>query len=157
MPATANASPTSSATSVTAGAFVLHSFGGPDGAGPAFGIISDKSHAFYGTTIFGGSVSQRAVFKLAPQGSGYREEVIYSLKGGSDGDSPFGRLVMDRNGALYVSLISRTLAVQWLHEHRTVSDLITCRSLKESESRELFTVGATDEGRLALKGREVFR
>lgn len=103
MPAIANASRTSSATSFTAGASVLHSFGGPDGAAPAFGVNSDKSHAFYGTTIFGGSASHGAVFKLAPRGSGYREEVIYSFKGGLDGDSPFGSLVMDRSGALYGS------------------------------------------------------
>jgi len=79
----------------------LHSFGGPDGDGPLYGVIADKSGALYGTTVFGGDIGKGSVFKLTPTKSGYSEAVLYSFGGGSDGDAPFGGLVADKSGALY--------------------------------------------------------
>ena len=77
---------------------VLHSFGGPDGAGATSGLLRDKSGAFYGTTIFGGA-GAGAVFKLTPSGSGYVEKVLYSFKGGLDGSAPEG--LIERRGVFY--------------------------------------------------------
>ena len=72
---------------ITSKETVLHSFSGPDGAGPAYGVIADKSGTLYGTTIFGGKSKSSAgvVFKLKPRGFNYEESVIYSFRGGLDG------------------------------------------------------------------------
>lgn len=78
----------------------LYSFGGPDGAGPLYGVMADKTGALYGTTVSGG-IGAGAVFKLTPTESGYSETVLYSFLGGSDGDGPFSGLVADNKGALY--------------------------------------------------------
>jgi uncharacterized repeat protein (TIGR03803 family) len=79
----------------------LHSFGGPDGAGPLYGVIADKTGALYGTTVLGGDVGGGSVFKLTPKKAGYTETVLYSFLGGSDGAAPFSGLVADSQGALY--------------------------------------------------------
>ncbi|MGC2650299.1 MAG: choice-of-anchor tandem repeat GloVer-containing protein [Candidatus Cybelea sp.] len=80
---------------------VLHSFGGLDGAAASDGLIAGKAGVFYGTTLFGGGSSggNGTVFKLAPQGSGYAESVLYSFKGGYDGSTPEG--IVLRGGVLY--------------------------------------------------------
>jgi len=90
-------------TAVPAGAqeTVLHSFGGPDGAGPLSGVMADAAGDFYGTTVFGGPAGLGNVFKLTPNGSSYRERVLYNFRGGSDGDKPSGGLAADQKGALY--------------------------------------------------------
>jgi len=80
---------------------VLHSFGGRDGAGPLSGVMTDAGGNFYGTTVFGGPAGLGSVFKLTPNGSSYRESVLYNFRGGSDGDKPSGGLVADQQGALY--------------------------------------------------------
>jgi uncharacterized repeat protein (TIGR03803 family) len=79
----------------------LHSFGGPDGAGPLYSVTVDKTGALYGTTVLGGEVGGGSVFKLTPKKSGYSESVLYSFQGGADGQAPFGGLVADDKGALY--------------------------------------------------------
>jgi uncharacterized repeat protein (TIGR03803 family) len=86
---------------------ILYRFqGGSDGASPDAVLVSDKTGALYGTTQFGGSGTAcepgcGTVFKLAPSGSGYVENVIYSFQGGSDGELPIAGLVADKAGALY--------------------------------------------------------
>jgi uncharacterized repeat protein (TIGR03803 family) len=78
----------------------LYSFGGPDGAGPLYGVMADKTGALYGTTVSGGA-GAGTVFKLIPTESGYSETVLYSFLGGYDGDGPFSGLVADKMGSLY--------------------------------------------------------
>ncbi len=41
------------------------------------------------------------VYKLTHSGDTWRETVLYSFKGGSDGSSPISTLVMDKSGNLY--------------------------------------------------------
>jgi uncharacterized repeat protein (TIGR03803 family) len=77
---------------------VLHTFTGPDGAGPTGGVIMDAAGNLYGTAGGGGAFSQGVVFRLDPSGN---ETVLYSFKGGSDGDGPTSRLIMDTAGNLY--------------------------------------------------------
>jgi uncharacterized repeat protein (TIGR03803 family) len=80
----------------------IYSFDGGNGAGPDFGVISDRAGAIYGTTTHGGTDDHGTVFKLTPSGSGYTESFLYSFKGGAlDGQHPSGRLTFDGNGALY--------------------------------------------------------
>ena len=80
---------------------VLHSFGGPDGGGPAYGVITGAAGALYGTTIFGGAGGGGTVFEMLPETGGYDEHVLYSFSGGLDGNAPLSGLVMDKSGALY--------------------------------------------------------
>jgi uncharacterized repeat protein (TIGR03803 family) len=78
----------------------LHSFGGSDGAKPVYAVIAGDAGSLYGTTIMGGKYGGGNIFKLTPQGSGYKETVLYNFTGGADGYGPWG-LVADKDGALY--------------------------------------------------------
>jgi uncharacterized repeat protein (TIGR03803 family) len=87
---------------------VLYSFtGGADGANPTAGVIFDAAGNLYGTTGSGGGTSAcpdgcGTVFKLAPNVDGtWTETVLYSFKGGVDGNGPEAGLVMDPDGNLY--------------------------------------------------------
>jgi uncharacterized repeat protein (TIGR03803 family) len=79
---------------------ILHSFGGPDGAGPLLGVIAGANGAFYGTTAFGGEAALGTIFKLTPKNSGYSETVVHTFPGGADGYAPDG-LVAGKAGVLY--------------------------------------------------------
>jgi uncharacterized repeat protein (TIGR03803 family) len=86
---------------------VLHSFtGGSDGAFPYAGLIL-KGNNLAGTTEQGGTGtacfvgSCGTVFALTHGKTGWREQVLYSFLGGSDGGVPFGGLVLDKADNLY--------------------------------------------------------
>src|ERR1700730_2233096 len=75
-----------------------------DGAAPYAGLIRDGEGNFYGTTLKGGSHGHGTVYKLAPDGGGWRETVLYNFcseSNCSDGASPYAGLVMDPAGNLY--------------------------------------------------------
>ena len=78
-------------------------FGGVSGDGslPDSDLIMDSSGALYGTTYVGGASDYGTVFQLTENFSTWSESVLYSFKGGSDGDSPVDGVVMDTSGALY--------------------------------------------------------
>ena len=82
---------------------VLYSFpGGTDGGNPCAGLIMDAKGNLYGTTSAGGASSWGVVFKLAPSGNrGWKETVLYSFTGGTDGGGPRAALIMDAKGNLY--------------------------------------------------------
>jgi uncharacterized repeat protein (TIGR03803 family) len=83
---------------------VLYSFkGGDDGADPSAGLIVDASGNFYGTTYDGGASDLGTVFELAANGT---ESVLYSFKGGSDGENPVASLILDGQGNLYSTTYS---------------------------------------------------
>jgi uncharacterized repeat protein (TIGR03803 family) len=73
----------------------------PDGASPYGGVIFDKSGNLYGTTYYAGANDVGTVYKLTHSNGSWTESVIYSFKGGSDGDSPISTLVTDTKGNLY--------------------------------------------------------
>ena len=92
---------------------VLYSFcsqsGCSDGAWPQAGVIMDEKGNLYGTTIWGGNLSCPfgdgsgcgVAFRLTPAG---KETVLYTLcsqSGCTDGASPYGGLIMDKEGNLY--------------------------------------------------------
>ena len=87
---------------------VLYSFkGGSDGRAPNGPLILDSSGALYGTTAEGENSNCPygcgTVFKLTPLpggGTPWIETTLYSFKGGSDGNLPFGSLIFDSSGAL---------------------------------------------------------
>jgi uncharacterized repeat protein (TIGR03803 family) len=81
---------------------VLHTFsGGSDGNQPYAGLIFDPAGNLYGTTQFGGTHAQGTVFRLTHTSTGWREKVLHSFAGGSDGAVPIGGVIMDGSGNLY--------------------------------------------------------
>jgi uncharacterized repeat protein (TIGR03803 family) len=80
----------------------LYSFkDAPDGASPYGGVIFGKDGSLYGTTYYAGANDLGTVYKLTRQSGTWTESVIYSFKGGNDGDSPISTLVADAKGNLY--------------------------------------------------------
>lgn len=91
---------------------VLWSFGQQqdDGVEPASGVIFDPAGNLYGTTITGGTGSGcdvqghggcGTVYELTPSEGGWRESVLYSFRGGSDGGAPYAGVIRDSLGNLY--------------------------------------------------------
>jgi len=93
---------------------IVNFTGGPDGAEPSGGLISDGSGNLYGAAASGGSTKgicgeQRSarfevilgcgvLFKIDPAG---KETVLYTFTGGADGAFPGGNLIRDEGGNLY--------------------------------------------------------
>jgi len=93
--------------SVTGVENVIYQFNGaPDGSYPEAGMVMDTSGNLYGTTAFGGSgagcgsAGCGTVFELSPSGGGWKEAILYSFQGGSDGELPEA-LIRDSAGNLY--------------------------------------------------------
>jgi uncharacterized repeat protein (TIGR03803 family) len=82
---------------------VLYAFKGQPDAGFPYGALSaDAAGNLYGTTYYDGANDLGSVYQLSPgPGGKWRERVLYSFKGGSDGNSSISNLVMDKKGALY--------------------------------------------------------
>ena len=86
----------------------LYSFtGGPDGRGPAAGMIADANGNLYGTATSGGYTGGicggarsgcGVIYEVSTTG---QETVLYAFRGGADGDSPYHELVRDTAGNLY--------------------------------------------------------
>lgn len=78
---------------------VLHQFAGgkTDGSDPA-GLLEANNGVFYGTTRSGGAFNHGTVFALTAAGA---ERLIYSFRGGADGDFPSAPLIQGSDGALY--------------------------------------------------------
>ena len=76
----------------------LASFNGTDGANPYAALVMDSSGNLYGTASAGGASKDGTVFELA-KGSG----TITTLASfnGTDGNEPYGGVIMDSNGNLY--------------------------------------------------------
>lgn len=90
---------------------VLHSFTGTDGAFPYATPLLDASGNLYGTTTYGGWISQKGfcgregcgvVYKLSPTSGGWKETVLHTfIDGPQDGGLPAAGLVWDAAGNLY--------------------------------------------------------
>jgi len=81
---------------------VLHNFDvGMDGVAPFSGLVFDKAGNLYGTTYAGGGSHFGIVFELTPSSDGWKETVIHTFQGGSDGGNPYCGLIFDSAGNLY--------------------------------------------------------
>jgi uncharacterized repeat protein (TIGR03803 family) len=82
------------------------------GTNPDFGgLLMDSAGNLYGTAVLGGTHSFGTVFKLASNGTGWTETVLYNFcsQGGgycTDGAWPNGGLIMDAVGNLYGTTVS---------------------------------------------------
>jgi uncharacterized repeat protein (TIGR03803 family) len=83
---------------------ILHFFkGGTDGRDPFAGIVFDAAGNIYGATLEGGRAGgYGTVFELVvPAGKGnYTHKILWRFNG-TDGDSPYGGLILDSAGNLY--------------------------------------------------------
>ena len=81
----------------------IYSFKGqPDAGFPYGALLFDNSGNAYGTTYYDGANDLGAVYELSPKPTGeWKEKVLYSFKGGSDGNSSISNLVFDAAGNLY--------------------------------------------------------
>ncbi len=135
---------TSVAVSCSAGTeSVLYFFKGgtTDGQDPGGGLIMDGAGNLYGTTAGGGTDGYGTVFKINAAGT---ESVVYSFKGGTtDGDSPFGQLIMDSAGNLY-----GTTSVGGTNGDGTVFEI----SAAGTESVLHSFVGGTTDGQQPIAG-----
>jgi uncharacterized repeat protein (TIGR03803 family) len=81
----------------------LYAFRGqPDAAFPYGGLIADARGNLYGTTYYGGTNGAGTAFQLSPgpTTAEWRDSVLYSFQGGSDGGSPTSTLLFDAAGNL---------------------------------------------------------
>jgi uncharacterized repeat protein (TIGR03803 family) len=94
--------------SQTGKATVLHRFfGGNDGSNPYGGLVQDEKGNIYGTTYDGGSYDYGTVFELSREEKGkWRETVLHTFKGGTDGAEPSAGLIRDAEGNFYGTTVS---------------------------------------------------
>jgi uncharacterized repeat protein (TIGR03803 family) len=85
---------------------VLHRFTGTDGGNSFAGLVRDSKGDFYGTTSVGGSAGLGTVYKLSHTSTSWKETVLHSFTGGTDGAAPFmfeTALTLDGLGNIYGS------------------------------------------------------
>ena len=79
----------------------LISFNLPIGTQPSAGLVQGPDGGFYGTTQFGGSSNQGAVFRIASNGTFTNLLSFTGTNGLYPGANPAGTLVLGANGNLY--------------------------------------------------------
>jgi uncharacterized repeat protein (TIGR03803 family) len=84
----------------------LYAFEGqPDAGFPYGGLVFDSAGNLYGTNYYDGKNDIGGVFELAPVGGKWKERVLHSFAGGSDGSESLSTLVLDSAGNLYGTTI----------------------------------------------------
>jgi uncharacterized repeat protein (TIGR03803 family) len=81
----------------------IYAFKGQPDAGFPYGALSfDQAGRLYGTTYYDGANNLGSVYQLSRvPGAGWRERVLYSFEGGTDGANSISGLVFDADGNLY--------------------------------------------------------
>jgi uncharacterized repeat protein (TIGR03803 family) len=81
----------------------LYAFKGqPDAGFPYGGLNFDAAGRLYGTTYYDGANDLGSVYQLArTPGGAWKERVLYSFQGGTDGSNSISNLVFDAEGSLY--------------------------------------------------------
>ena len=90
---------------------ILHSFSGPDGADPQYGVGIDNVGNLYGTTDEGGKSNTNCagqcglVYELTLSSGTWKERVLYEFNGGNGGN-PVSPISIDTAGNLYGTLVT---------------------------------------------------
>lgn len=80
----------------------LYAFKGyPDAGYPYAALTFDALGNLYGASYYDGANGLGAVYKLTQTNGAWSESVLYSFKGGTDGQYSLGNLVFDAAGHLY--------------------------------------------------------
>jgi uncharacterized repeat protein (TIGR03803 family) len=80
----------------------IYSFtGGNDGTNPPATVTLDAHGNLFGTTSLGGASGVGVVYELSPSASGWKQTVLYTFQGLSDGQNPVGGVAVDGDGNLY--------------------------------------------------------
>jgi uncharacterized repeat protein (TIGR03803 family) len=79
----------------------LHSFGGPDGAGPYSPLLVSSNGTFYGTTNGGGANNAGTVYRITSTGALTTLYTFCSQPSCADGQYPVGALIMGSDGNIY--------------------------------------------------------
>ncbi len=69
--------------------------------GPTGSLAIDSSGSLYGTAVLDGAFGVGSVFKLTPSNGGWTYTSLHDFSGGTDGDQPFGNVLVDANGNVY--------------------------------------------------------
>ena len=82
---------------------VVYAFHGDRDGDLPYGALTvdDRTGTVFGTTFWGGTKGDGAVFALTPRGSRYTDKILYSFKGKRDGFLPEGKLLLASDGTLY--------------------------------------------------------
>jgi uncharacterized repeat protein (TIGR03803 family) len=84
----------------------LYAFKGqPDAGFPYGGLTSDSSGNLYGTTYYDGKNDIGAIYQLSQVAGKWKETVLHSFAGGSDGKESLSTMVSDAAGNLYGTTI----------------------------------------------------
>lgn len=75
--------------------------GGDDGENPPATVTRGPDGTLYGTTSMGGANGVGVVYEVSHASSAWRQTVLYTFQGKSDGQNPVGGVVIDRDGNLY--------------------------------------------------------
>src|SRR5580658_2659193 len=83
--------------------------GSHDAHNPRAGLVPGSDGVLFGTTFYGGPSTAcphgcGAVYQLTPPatpGGAWTESVVYSFKGGADGDGPESAVTVGSDGTLY--------------------------------------------------------
>lgn len=75
--------------------------GGVNGSQPYAGLTFDAAGNLYGTTYLGGAYNKGTVFMLTSTPDGWKQRVLYSFTGGTDGANPWAGVISDAAGGLY--------------------------------------------------------
>jgi uncharacterized repeat protein (TIGR03803 family) len=78
--------------------------GQPDAGFPYGSLLLGTSGKLYGTTYYDGANNLGSVYELSrtsPSAARWNERVLYSFRGGSDGQNSLSNLVIDADGNLY--------------------------------------------------------
>jgi uncharacterized repeat protein (TIGR03803 family) len=69
--------------------------------GPTGSLTMDSAGNLYGTTVLDGAFGGGNVFKLTPSNGGWTYTSLHDFLGNSDGNQPFGNVILDNNGNIF--------------------------------------------------------
>ncbi|HEV2424915.1 MAG TPA: choice-of-anchor tandem repeat GloVer-containing protein [Terriglobia bacterium] len=85
---------------------VIFSFNEDYGEYPDSDLVLDAAGNIYATTVGGGDFGSGAVVRLSPSAQGWKETVLYSFHGSTDGSEPYGGVTLDAQGNVYGTTVA---------------------------------------------------